>query len=163
MTKQELWLWGILRCAAKGNELPEDDLAFAESCLETPPPQAQANACEILFRCSRSEPTRCRALDTVEQLCDKASEEDYVVTILIVMLYIPLDAFSDRPTLREFTFKCGSSNSWQIRTNAVSVLQRVATRGDRNALQLLQYLASDSNRWVSENARNAIHSLGESA
>jgi len=162
MEPHELRLWEIHRRAGKVGDLPEADLVFAETCLDAPPPQAQANACEILFRCSRSESARSRALDKVEQLCANAAEEDDVVTLLIVMLYLPLSAFSERPSLRELAVKSATSSRWQLRTNAASVLQRIAKTGDADALQLLRLLTSDANSYVSENAQNAIQSLGKS-
>lgn len=161
MEAHELRLWEILQRAGKGNEVSEDDLVFAENCLGLPPPEAQANACEILFRCSKSESARSRALDTAEQLCANAAEEDYVVTLLILMLYSPPNTFLEKPTFREFAVKCARSSRWQIRTNAGSVLQRFAQKDDE-ALGLLRVLASDSNVYVRENAQNSLRILGKS-
>ncbi len=163
MESHELRLWEIIERIGKGYDVSEDDLPFAETCLDAPEPQAQANACEILFRCSTSESVRCHALDRVEQLCANAAEEDYVVTLLIVMLYPPLSAFSNRTALKDFTVKCARSSRWQIRTNAVSVLQRLARTGDQDAIRLTTSLANDTNSYVRENAQNALQSLGEQA
>jgi hypothetical protein len=163
MESHELKLWEILHRAGKPGDVSEDDLAFVERCLDLPPPQAQANACEILFRHSKSDAARRRALDTIEQMCAQAAEEDYVITLLIVMLYPPLSAFTEKPSLREFALQCARSNRWQIRTNAASVLQRIAKKGDRSAIELLRLLANDSERYVSDNAKSAIQTLGESS
>jgi len=162
MEPHELRLWEILQRAGKINHLPEDDLVFAEACLDKPPFQAQANACEILFRCSRSESARCRALDKLQQLCTYAAEEDYVVTLHTLMLYVPLSAFTNMPDLREFAFRSAGSSRWQIRTNAASVLLRITKTGDPDALELLRLLTRDSNSYVSANARNAIQRFGDS-
>jgi hypothetical protein len=154
MNPQDLRLWKIVQWAGGGNDLPQEDLAFVEGCLGATEPQTQANACEVLLRCSASQAAKLRAIDTLKQLSLHASEEDYVLTLLIAMLFLPIGVVSGAASLRGFVFRCARSSRWQIRTNAASLLHSLARTGDEDALNLLNVLANDSNDYVRENAPN---------
>jgi hypothetical protein len=155
-------LWEITEKAGHSIPLSADELGFAESCLTAPDSGVRANACEVIFRASESPQAKSLALNELEHLCRNTSEEDYAVTLLNVLLYVSLDDIVTRAPLRGFVFRSASSTRWPIRTNAVSVLERLARTGDREALRKIEHLAEDDDdNYVQTNARNSLGRLTE--
>jgi len=154
-------LWKIVEKAGQGRPLSEEELSFVEGCLGAPDPGDLTNACEAILRASDSPRLRNLALTRLEGLSGNASEEDYAVTLLSTLLYVPADDIISRATLKDFVFASALSRRWAIRTNAVSVLERIAHKGDREALLRIKQLAEDANDYVQANARSSLERLVE--
>jgi len=153
-------LWSLRDKAATARGLSERELSFAESCLGSDLANDKANACEILLRASRSESTRQRAINTMEVLCSATQDEAYALGILTAMLYISENLLVTRKKLRDFAVRCGCSDAWEIRANAVHVLRHLANAGDTKAATIIKALCSDPFEPVRVNALLSAKLLG---
>ena len=152
-------LWKLLHNASQGCDLSKEEIKVAASYLDNARPGALANACEIIYRSSRSTLLRRRALDTLEKLCRAGGEGEYVVTMLTAMLFVPVKTLSERRSIKEFLTRCGASRRWQIRVNAINVLERLAHAGDSKALDSIRVLTGDKNEYVRGNSLNSMSRL----
>jgi hypothetical protein len=149
----------ILDKASQRIDLSENDVEFVNACLSSASQDDQAVACEVVFRSSPSHSLRQHALETLEKLSTAGGEADHVITLLLAMLFVPAQALSERPPIRTFLMTCAHSKRWQIRTNAVSVLERLAHTGDGEALTLIKTMAKDENEYVSANSESSLSRL----
>ena len=143
-----------------GDALSADNLAYAESFLDDPDPPIRTYASTIVLRCSDSESVKAKAVETVEELCRQAADEDFVCRLLIALMFVPLHALSTRSALRYFVARATRSSRFQIRLNAAWPLGRLAKSGDAQAIGLLGLLAKDSDEQVRKNAKVTLAQLG---
>jgi hypothetical protein len=154
-------LWDIVDKAASTSFLSAEELAYAEESLKSPIPVNRANACEAILRCSRAQAQREAAVRTLEELCLNSAEQDYVMTLLIALMYARTAVFSNSMGMKLFVMRLGHSSKYYFRANATDSVWVLAEAGDRDAVQLLRLLANDEDERVRKNASYYLRKLGE--
>lgn len=149
-------LWDVYQAAGRSLPICDADLAFAERCLSAANTEDVGIACEILLRASNSEAQRKKAVASLEALCVGYLEGDLAVSLLNALLYVSLDEFSDQRGVTAFIKSCAYNRIWAVRTNVVDSLRSLAGGGDRQAVDLIEVLATDQHDAVRDNAKLAL-------
>jgi len=154
-------LWDIVDKAGTTSCLSAEELAYAELHLKSSLPEDRANACEAILRCSRSHAQRAAAVLALEELCLNSADEDYVMTLLIALMYARTAVFSNPVGMRQFVMRSGRSPKSHIRADAADAVWVLAKADDREAVELLRSLTIDEDEGVRGNAVYYLKKLGE--
>lgn len=149
--------WEIVRQVRAGEKISSSDIRFAEKCILVVDNElVLANVCEAIICGESPDSLRRLALNSLAALCEKVSEENWVVTILHTINYIEIFEIMSYPDFERFSFFCSLSPRWEVRCNSIPIIAKFHKMGNLKATELLQMLTKDCNKYVKENASNYL-------
>ncbi len=137
-----------------------EELHFSEKYISSEYNETiRSNSCMIIISSSEDEVARNRAICALGNLCQNKSHENWAITVLVTFLYMSNKELVSNQNFEYFCHFAAKSNRWELRCNAVSVLEKfskITKHNESQAIELIRLLSSDKNKYVRSCASSAL-------